>query len=109
MISVATVFEGAAGNIALDVGNLTLTGGARVNSSTLGNGAGGDITVNASQVDIQSGGRIIAESGGLFFDFPFVGTGSGGSVSISANNGINVSDPGSAISTTTFGDGAGGM
>jgi large exoprotein involved in heme utilization and adhesion len=74
----------------------------------LGNGVGGNINVSASQVNIQNGGRVIAESGGLFFDVPTVGTGSSGSVSISAAQAITVSGQDSAVSTSTFGDGNGG-
>jgi large exoprotein involved in heme utilization and adhesion len=37
-----------------------------------------------------------------------IGAGNSGSVSIAAGNAITVADPGSIVSTTTFGDGAGG-
>ena len=44
----ATSGAGNAGNIALNVTNFTQTGGARVDSSTSGSGLGGDIVVAAA-------------------------------------------------------------
>ena len=48
-ISAATSGSGNAGNISLNVGNLTQTGGARVDSSTTSEGQGGNLTVTATE------------------------------------------------------------
>ena len=47
-ITVATLGEGNAGNVLLNVASLTQTGGARIESSTAGAGQGGNVAVAAS-------------------------------------------------------------
>ena len=47
-ITVATLGEGNAGNVSLNIGSLTQTGGARIESSTAGAGQGGNVTLAAS-------------------------------------------------------------
>ena len=46
-ILAATFGAGRGGDIAVEVGNLTLTGGAEINGTTMGTGPGGNITVTA--------------------------------------------------------------
>ena len=82
--------------------------GSAVSTTTFGDGAGGGVALSAAQVAVQNGGSVTSESGGLIGGAPTVGSGDSGSVSITATNAINVSGPGSSVSTTTFGDGAGG-
>ena len=53
----------SAGNILLDVGGLTLTNGASLNSSTYGIGQGGNITVNASEYISIHSESLIFKSG----------------------------------------------
>jgi len=55
----------SAGNILLDVGGLTLTNGASLNSSTYGIGKGGNITVNASE-DITIHSESLIFRSGIF-------------------------------------------
>src|SRR5207244_922561 len=52
---------GDAGAIAVTARNVTLTGGARINSTTLGAGRGGSITVTTT-----GGGTIAGSASGLF-------------------------------------------
>jgi hypothetical protein len=102
------VGAGDSGSVSISAGDtVTVSGqGSVVSTSTFGEGKGGNVQLNAgNQVSVLNGGRIAAESFGA--DVP-EGTGGGGSVSITAGNAITVSDAGSTVSTTTFGDGAGG-
>jgi large exoprotein involved in heme utilization and adhesion len=94
-ISVATEGSGNAGNIALNVSNLTQTGGARVDSSTSGEGQGGSVTVAASGSVAISG-----QGTGLFSTAS--GTGPGGTINIQTAQ-LQITDGGvvSANSTGT--------
>ncbi len=55
-ISVATSGAGNAGDIALNVNDVTMTGAARVDSGTTGSGNGGTVTLNATGSGIISSG-----------------------------------------------------
>jgi filamentous hemagglutinin family protein len=103
------VGSGNAGTVTVAAsGALTVTGAnSAISTSTLGDGAAGDVTLSANQVNVQNGGRVSSESGGLVGGTGYVGTGAGGDVSI-AGNAVTVAGTGSAVSTSTFGDGAGG-
>jgi filamentous hemagglutinin family protein len=62
---VARTFEGTHGHggvIEVRAGTLTLTGGARISSSTLGQGQGGDLLVMAEHIDLRDGGTMVASS-----------------------------------------------
>jgi len=48
-IGATTLSAGDAGDVAVSTGKLTLLDGANISSSTFGTGAGGDVTVNASE------------------------------------------------------------
>ena len=57
--------SGNAGNISLEVGRLTLTGGAQIGSNSLGAGHGGTITVTATEaVSLAENARIDASGAG---------------------------------------------
>jgi filamentous hemagglutinin family protein len=68
--------SGNAGSIDVRAGRLTLTGGALISSSTYGMGRGGDVTVEATDVQLTVGG-ISAFSGG---------TGNAGNLRLTARN-----------------------
>lgn len=53
---------GRAGNINVNTGTLELSEGAVLNARTRSNFPGGDITVRANKLDIDSGGQILASS-----------------------------------------------
>jgi len=60
-----TTGSGDAGNLDVRVGQLTLTGGAQISSSTRGSGHGGTVTIAATeQLDLSNGGTISARSTG---------------------------------------------
>ena len=91
------------GDIELNGGNIIITDGAQVVSSTYGSGNTGNIIVKADDLELISGSRIASSSG--LFTLVF-GSGKGGEVDIEANN-IFVLD-GAEAAALTFGDGNGG-
>jgi len=138
-IETSTVWDGNAGAIGLNVGSLTLGGGAIIGSrsgaerpdrgptvgsgnagtvdvvatdtisisgrsasgngsivttSTFGDGNAGDILLRANRVDIQNGGSVRSESGGMLGDQLLAGGGRGGNVNITAPQ-VNLLDGGS--------------
>ena len=72
--------------------------GASVQSLTTGDGPGGNITINAGNVNLASGSTIISESDG---------TAPGGNILVQATNGVTLQDS-SLIFSLTTGDGPGG-
>ena len=145
-IETSTVWDGNAGAIGLNVGSLTLGGGAIIGSrsgaerpdrgptvgsgnagtvdvvatdtisisgrsasgngsivttSTFGDGNAGDILLRANRVDIQNGGSVRSESGGMLGDQLLAGGGRGGNINITAPQ-VNLLD-GANISANSQG------
>jgi large exoprotein involved in heme utilization and adhesion len=106
----STTSSGAAGTVAITATN-TITvsdAGSTVSTTTFGDGKGGDVTLSANQVNVQNGGRVTSESGGLLGGVVTVGTGASGLVTISAGDTVTVSGQNAVVSTGTFGEGDGG-
>ena len=93
--------DGDAGDILVEVGNLTLTGGAKISSSTFDAGLGGTVTVTATNSILISGcntdGYASEISSGTW------GDGNGGTISISAP--ILTIDDGGVILAGSYADG----
>jgi filamentous hemagglutinin family protein len=99
---------GNGGNLSLNTGNLIVSGGAQVRTNTIGQGAGGNLTVNVSDsvrlIGTSANGRFAS---GLFASSENLGNGgSGGNLSINTGN-LIVSD-GARISSATENDGDAG-
>jgi large exoprotein involved in heme utilization and adhesion len=96
---------GDAGDLRIDTGNLIVSDGAEVSASTIGEGAGGTLTVNATEEVRVFGtsvdGRV---SSGLFAGTENIGK--AGDLRIDTGN-LIVSD-GAVVTTGTSGEGAGG-
>ncbi|AOW98821.1 hypothetical protein BJP34_04575 [Moorena producens PAL-8-15-08-1] len=96
---------GNGGDVSITTGQLIVSDGARVSVNTVGQGDGGNLTVDA-----DSTVKLIGTSGdgrfpsGLFAETS--GTGNGGDVSITTEE-LIVSD-GARVSANTFGEGDGG-
>ncbi|MBD2329148.1 S-layer family protein [Alkalinema sp. FACHB-956] len=78
--------SGAGGNggpITVETGQLTITGGAQINSSTIGPGRGGEIFLQATDTRI-TGGATIGPSG-VFSTVSGRGSGKGGQITISGD------------------------
>jgi filamentous hemagglutinin family protein len=94
--------EGDAGNILLDVGRLFLMGNAQINTSTVGTGLGGNVSVHAREAVSLFGGEeflpaLISVS---------LGEGSGGTISVSTPS--LIMDKGGLILTQSHGSGDAG-
>jgi filamentous hemagglutinin family protein len=87
--------SGDAGAIVVTARNITLTGGARINSTTLGTGRGGSITVSATDVVAISG-----HDSGLFTNT--AGQGPGGEIVLQARQ-VQLTDS-AVISAKSSGD-----
>jgi filamentous hemagglutinin family protein len=96
---------GDAGNLTIETGNLIVRDGALVSASTLGQGNGGDLSVNASESVQVIGTSIDGQYPSALFALT-QGSGDAGNLTIETGN-LIVSD-GAQVSTTTFSGGDGG-
>ncbi len=82
------VGAGNAGNIivtATGPGTITVSGGdSTISTTTFGGGNAGDISMSASQVNVQNGASITSASGGIINGQLLVSTGRGGDIDIVA-------------------------
>ena len=60
--------SGNAGSLEVQVGGLTLSGGAQLSTRTLGPGRGGDLSVTATDAIVISGRDSQGQPSGLFSD-----------------------------------------
>ncbi|KAM3089886.1 filamentous hemagglutinin N-terminal domain-containing protein [Phormidesmis sp. 146-35] len=99
--------RGNAGNLSIETGNLIVRDGAQVGSGTRGTGAGGNLTVKATD-SIQLIGTTADNrfSSGLFAQANRGSRGNAGSLSIETRN-LIVRD-GAQVGSATFSEGAGG-
>jgi filamentous hemagglutinin family protein len=95
---------GRGGDVVLEVGNLSVTGGAQIDSSTRGAGQGGTVTINATEA-VSISGRDSSGFSSLLSAITS-GTGSGGQVVVSAPA-LTLADVG-AIVTQANAQGAAG-
>lgn len=133
-VEAATNGAGLAGDITIDVDNLSLSDGALLNTSTSGDGKGGDIAIDSERITLQnsvveagtsssaSAGDIDIHTGNLtltensqvnsqnFINHDgtpiSIGQGDGGKINIAANQSIDVSN--SVISSSTASRGQAG-
>jgi large exoprotein involved in heme utilization and adhesion len=104
LIGVSTLGSGSAGSIEMEVGSLTLGGGAQISSATFGNGLGGVVTVRATDSITISGRDSLGNPSGLFTNTG--STGHGGNIELHARQ-IQLAD-GAIISAKSFGTGNAG-
>jgi filamentous hemagglutinin family protein len=106
------VGAGSGGSVVITAGStITVSDpGSQVSTTTFGDGAGGAVALTANQVDVQNGGQVTSDSGGLLGGVLVVGSGSAGTVTINATgaNTLTISGADSGVSTTTLGAGDGG-
>jgi large exoprotein involved in heme utilization and adhesion len=93
-IAASTVLNtpGRGGDVVLNVGIVSLTNGATINSSTAGMGRAGDITMNVGTLSLADGSSISSTSTGVVVTNPDDGTtqvpGRAGNVAITASGGF---------------------
>jgi large exoprotein involved in heme utilization and adhesion len=99
---------GNGGNQIINTGQLVMQSGGILDSGTTGNGHGGNIQVNASNIAI-SGTLIDGTPGGVFSRTIATTSdaGAGGNISVIAGRSVNISD-GAAVSASTTGPGKAG-
>ena len=96
------VSNGNAGGIAVQIGQLTLSGGAQIDTSTRGSGRGGDLTIAAGQLDLSGEAQVSSAA----FSPGQGGTGDAGDIRITAHS---LRGTGNAlIEAGTFADGNAG-
>jgi len=109
LTKVADLKEGDGGKVLISTPVLTLDAGARIETSTLWNGNAGAVVGDVGSLFVKGGASIRSASGGERSpDGVNIGTGNAGDVTFTAADSISISDAGSIISTTTFGNGNGG-
>jgi len=110
MTAVAALTPGNGGQISVTSPSLVMNAGTRIDSSTLWDGNAGQIAGNVGSLTLQNGAQIRSQSGGVAVGSgqPSVGSGQGGSVTLTAADSISITGSNSAVSTSTFGNGDGG-
>ena len=108
LTKVADLTPGDGGKVIITTPVLTLDAGARIDTSTLWDGNAGAVVGNVGSLFTKGGASIRSASGGERSDGVIIGTGSAGDVTFTAADSISISDAGSTISTTTFGNGNAG-
>jgi filamentous hemagglutinin family protein len=108
--SVADLTPGDGGQISVTTPSLVMNAGTRIDSSTLWDGNAGQIAGNVGSLTLQDGAQIRSQSGNVAAASgqPLVGFGKGGSVNFTAADSILITGSNSAVSTNTFGNGDGG-
>ncbi|MCP4112410.1 MAG: hypothetical protein GY749_43945 [Desulfobacteraceae bacterium] len=101
-IYVSTHGNGDAGTLTMEAGNVKITDGAWISSSTYGTGKGGNINIRTS--NFTSAGEFDGLSGGLYSSV--FADGHGGDINIEADN-IELSG-GAYINSNTYGPGDAG-
>jgi large exoprotein involved in heme utilization and adhesion len=104
-----TFGPGDAGRVAITTGQLRLEDGGRLSVDTGGDGRGGDLTVQARQVTIAGGAQLNSRSGfDVGNNVSLVGAGAGGTVTVTATDTVTITGQASGLSATTAGRGQGG-
>jgi filamentous hemagglutinin family protein len=108
--NVTNLTPGNGGEISVTTPSLVMNAGTRIDSSTLWDGDAGQITGNVGNLTLNDGAQIRSRSGGVVVStgLPSVGLGQGGNVTLTVDNSILLNGSNSAISTSTFGDGNAG-
>ncbi|MFP4120293.1 MAG: filamentous hemagglutinin N-terminal domain-containing protein, partial [Coleofasciculus sp.] len=97
---------GDAGNLTLETGELLVSQGGQIGVSTFAEGNGGELNVNASQIELIGDNPINGAPSALFARVEDGATGDGGDVTISTR-GLRIIG-GAILSTSTFGEGDAG-
>lgn len=101
--------RGRAGDILLEAGSITIRAGARVDSRTLGPGAGGVVTVRATEaLTLEGTDPVTGLPGGIFTDTQGQDAGAGAAGTLRVEAGSIAVRGGAQISSSTLGPGHGG-
>ncbi len=97
---------GLGGDINIETNSLSLSDGTQIGSSILGSGEGGNITITASEINLNGYSATANRSSGLFATVEPGATGNSGNMTISADN-LTVSE-GAQIAVSTGSSGSAG-
>ena len=103
-----TLGPGDAGRITLVTPRLTVMEGGQISAETGGQGRGGDVVVQTGPLALTSGAQITSGSGIMVGPTMLVGTGAGGTITVTATDPVQVTGPGTGLFTRTAGPGLGG-
>ena len=103
-----TLGPGDAGRITLVTPRLTVMEGGQISAETGGHGRGGDVVVQTGPLALTSGAQITSGSGIMVGPTVLVGTGAGGTITVTATDPVRVTGPGTGLFTRTAGPGLGG-
>ena len=108
--AVAKLTPGNGGQISVTTPSLVMNAGTRIDSSTLWDGDAGQIAGNVGNLTLKDGAQIRSQSGNVAVASgqPSVGFGKGGSVTFKVDDSILITGSNSAVSTNTFGNGDAG-
>ncbi|AFY82420.1 filamentous hemagglutinin N-terminal domain-containing protein [Oscillatoria acuminata] len=98
--------SGDGGDIAIATNQAIVRDGAQIASTTFGEGDAGDIRLNASEL-LQVSGTTADFFGGIFAEVAQESTGNGGNITLESDR--LLVDNGASISTSTTGQGQGGI
>ncbi|MCC0177214.1 filamentous hemagglutinin N-terminal domain-containing protein [Waterburya agarophytonicola K14] len=98
--------EGDGGTITLNTTNLSLLEGSQISAGVFGTGDGGSVTINASDTITFQGIDSDGFASGILNNVAASGVGNGGDIEITTTN-LNLIDGGS-IASDIFGSGSGG-
>jgi filamentous hemagglutinin family protein len=99
---------GNAGKVTITTPRLTMAEGARIGTDTGGDGRAGDVVVEVGSAALTSGAQISSRSGIEERGALRVGTGAGGTVTLTATEGVTLAGQGSGLAASTAGSGQGG-
>ena len=100
---------GAAGNVSITTGSLSMGSGSQIDSGTSSTGNGGFITINASDTISMSGRLSDGSSVGIFSSSTGISpdAGSGGNIALTAGQSVTISN-GATVSASSTGPGNAG-
>jgi large exoprotein involved in heme utilization and adhesion len=107
-ISSESLGRGDPGRIAVTTPRLTLADRGRMSTETSGDGNGGDVTVQAGSLILINGAQISGSSGITNGPFFSVGAGRSGTVTVTATEPVLLTGQGTGLFTRTAGSGKGG-
>jgi filamentous hemagglutinin family protein len=97
---------GKGGSLTLEMGELLVSQGGQISVGTFGTGDGGQLNVNATEIDLIGTNPINGSPSGLFTSVARNATGNGGDMTIQTQ-GLRILD-GANLSTSTSGEGNAG-
>ncbi|PWT73917.1 MAG: hypothetical protein C5B60_07535, partial [Chloroflexi bacterium] len=107
-IASAAFGKGQSGNVTVSARNIVMFDEGIIQAAAGGDGAAGNISVTADNISLSGSAKITSSSGLILGDAVIGGNGPGGAVTITTNDAFTISGKGSGVLSSTVGSGAGG-